>query len=45
MHAIAYVFVPQSFTAFDEKEIERLSSAFYALVEQNKPLIKWLIEE
>jgi hypothetical protein len=45
MHAMAYVFVPQSFSAFDEKEIERLSCALYALIEQNKPLIEWLTKE
>jgi len=45
MHAMAYAFVPQSFSAFDEKEIERLSCALYALFEQNKPLIEWLTKE
>lgn len=45
MHAMAYAFVPQSFSAFDEKEIERLSCALYALIEQNKLLIEWLSKE
>ena len=44
-HAMVYTFSFEHLEATDEKEIERLSGAIYAFLMQNKPLIKWLIEE